>query len=100
MCSATENTNPVPVGDVLWGLAVVCVLIHAWIFIKRTKKADPSMRKRGMLQWAILALVLGPFAWFMWRCYQQKRQSHPRSQQLLSDYDGLKGAESNDSSLI
>ena len=100
VCASTENATKVPVGWVLLPLAVFFVLIHACIFIKHTKKADPGLRQNGALQWAIAALVLGPFAWFVWRCCQQKKRSQLNSQQLLSDYDGQKGFERDDLSLI
>jgi hypothetical protein len=50
-----------------------------------------------MLLWTVAALLLGPLVWLAWYCYKQNQTSQLSSQQLLSDYDGQKGPENDDS---
>ena len=76
---------------------MVAVLVHAAAFIKRTKKEDLGLRRGSMLLWTVAALLLGPLVWLAWHCYKQNQTSQLSSQQLLSDYDGQKGPENDDS---
>ncbi len=98
--SADTTESSAAILSVALACAVTAMTIHAGIFIKRIKKAEPGLRHNILLLWLLLALMLGPFAWYIWRWQQRGKALHASAEELLSDYDGQKHPSHSDNAVL